>query len=316
MIAADLQEKIRGTLFGLAIGDALGVPVEFQSRDVLKRNPVKDLIGYGTYNQPPGTFSDDSSMSFCLAESLINGFDIYDMADKFVKWYTQSYWTATDIVFDIGIATRTALSKIKNGVDPVLAGGSDEYDNGNGSLMRISPLLFYLCNKQMQERFEVIKTVSSITHRHIRSVLSCFYYLEYMLLLLNGEKPLEAYDAMKTIFSEYLSAMPIPPEETEHFNRLIHNNIFELPEVEIESGGYVIHTLEASLWSFMTSISYEEAVLKAVNLGNDTDTTACVTGAMAGLFYGYKGIPEKWLARIKKYDEINDLAERFESRVL
>ena len=116
-----MLNTIKNTLFGLAIGDALGVPVEFQPRDALKKNPVKDLIGYGTYNQPLGTFSDDSSMSFCLAESLINGFNIYDIAHKFVKWYKQNYWTATGRVFDIGIATRTALNNIINGIDPVLA---------------------------------------------------------------------------------------------------------------------------------------------------------------------------------------------------
>ncbi|MGB4437301.1 MAG: ADP-ribosylglycohydrolase family protein, partial [Acetomicrobium sp.] len=138
------KDKVIGGLLGLCIGDALGVPVEFQSREKLKRNPVKDMMGYGTHNQPPGTWSDDSSLAFCLAESLCNGFDLQDIADKFVKWMYEGYWTPWGKAFDVGHTTQIAISRLKKGVDPLESGPTDERSNGNGSLMRILPLIFYV----------------------------------------------------------------------------------------------------------------------------------------------------------------------------
>ena len=232
-----------------------------------------------------------------------------------MKWYKRNYWTATGKVFDIGIATRNALYKIQNGVKPELAGGRDVFDNGNGSLMRISPLLFYIFNKSIHEGFEIIKNVSSITHAHIRSIVSCFYYLEFMLQLLNGNDKIIAYNNLKKIVPEYLNKINIDQLDIDLFKKLLLLNIFEFSEEDIESSGYVLHTLEASIWCFLTTSSYQEAVIKAINLGNDTDTTGCVTGGIAGLYYGFNDIPEKWIKKILKYDDILDLSERLYNKV-
>ena len=152
-----MQNNIKSVLFGVAVGDAIGVPVEFNTRGEIKENPVTDMIGFGTYNLPAGTFSDDSSLTFCLAEALTNEFDLNRIGRNFVNWYHNDYWTATGTVFDIGIGTSIAIDRIAEGVHPEIAGGNDVTSNGNGSLMRISPLVFYLMDKPIDERFEITK---------------------------------------------------------------------------------------------------------------------------------------------------------------
>ncbi|WP_306783611.1 O-acetyl-ADP-ribose deacetylase [Flavobacterium poyangense] len=172
----DFEYRIKSGLFGIAVGDALGVPVEFESRDYLKENPVSEMMGYGTHSQPIGTWSDDSSLAFCLAESLCKGYDLSDIAKNFVKWYGGELWTPHGKVFDIGIATRSAIHNIGRGHSPELCGGFEEKDNGNGSLMRILPLVFYLQKENdIEVIYKKVKEVSSITHAHFRSVFACFY---------------------------------------------------------------------------------------------------------------------------------------------
>ena len=306
----NIQENIKSILFGVAVGDALGVPVEFNTREEIKENPVTDMIGFGTYNLPAGTFSDDSSLTFCLAEALTNEFDLNTIGRNFVKWYHNDYWTATGTVFDIGIGTQEAIDRISKGVQPDLAGGIDVSSNGNGSLMRISPLVFYLMDKQIDERFEITKQVSSITHGHIRSVIACFYYLEFARQLIEKKNKFEIYRNLQTLITTHLSSLSIDPIEVSLFDRLLKQNINELTEENIVSGGYVIHTLEASLWCLLTTETYKDAVLKAINLGADTDTTGAVTGGLAGLLYGFDNIPSNWVNGIPRKNDIENLAER------
>lgn len=307
--------KIKSALYGVCVADALGVPVEFNSRQMISNNPVKDMIGYGTYNLPPGTWSDDSSLTFCLAEALTQDFDLNVIGQNFVKWYVEKYWTPYGHVFDIGIATSQAISRIKMGEKPEKAGGFGEGDNGNGSLMRILPLLFYLVDKPVQARFEITKSVSSITHGHIRSVIACFYYLEFAMHLLTGKDKFEIYKILQTDISNHLINFGINPIEIEKFDSLLKHDISKLHVDEIQSSGYVLHTLEASIWCLLTTKNYKDAVLKAVNLGSDTDTTAAVTGGLAGLLYGLDGIPKKWLLQIIKFEEIENLADRLYNKM-
>lgn len=308
-------DNIKALLFGVAIGDALGVPVEFTQRAFLKANPVVGMREYGTHNQPKGTFSDDSSLTFCLAEVLTQKFSLEAIAQNFIQWYKSGYWAVGGKLFDIGIATRLSISNLMNGVVPDLAGGMTEDSNGNGSLMRIAPLVFYLKDKKVDERFMITKQVSSITHRHIRSVIACFYYVEFARKILEGQDKFKAYHNTQIIVSDLLSFYPILSEEISRYNRLLKEDIYTLDEDRIQSSGYVIHTLEASIWSILTTNSYEEAVLKAVNLGSDTDTTAAVTGGLAGLIYGFDSIPADWINTIAKRTEIEDLAIRLKRKM-
>ncbi|MBK9729852.1 MAG: ADP-ribosylglycohydrolase family protein [Chitinophagaceae bacterium] len=304
------SDKIKSVLFGVAVGDALGVPVEFHSRQTIRKNPVTDMIGYGTYNLPPGTFSDDSSLTFCLAEALTNEFDLNTIGQNFVRWCYHNYWTPRGNVFDIGIATRQAIDRLAKGERPDLAGGFDVSSNGNGSLMRISPLTFYLLDKPIHERYEITKQVSSITHGHIRSVIACFYYLEFARQLFAQKDKFEIYKNLQTEITHHLSYLSINLTEVALFDRLLKQNIYELTEENIFSSGYVLHTLEAGIWCLLTTDNYKDAVLKAVNLGEDTDTTGAVTGGLAGLLYGLDNIPANWIKQIAKQDDIEELAER------
>ena len=307
---SDKITRIKSVLFGVAVGDALGVPVEFNSRQTIAQNPVTDMIGYGTYHLPAGTWSDDSSLTFCLAEALTQKFDLNTIGQNFVKWYHENFWTPSGMVFDIGIATSQAISRLARGGRPDVAGNFDESSNGNGSLMRILPLLFYINDKPISERFEITKQVSSITHGHILSVIACFYYLEFARQIFSGKDKFEIYSDLQTETTNYLTSLSINPKEIALFDRLLKNDIHELHEGEIQSSGYVLHTLEASIWCLLTTDNYKDAVLKAVNLGNDTDTTGVVTGGLAGLLYGLENIPTNWITQIARKDDIENLAER------
>lgn len=306
----NLKYNIKSALFGVAIGDALGVPVEFKSRETILQKPVTDMIGYGTYNLPPGTFSDDSSMTFCLAEALTHDFEINRIAESFVKWYHENFWTARGEVFDIGIATREALNRISKGEQPEFAGSTDASSNGNGSLMRILPLLFYIKDLPISERYAITKKVSSITHGHIRSVISCFYYLEFARNILLGKDKFEIYQKLQTQIPDFLNSLSINSYEISLFDRVLREDISDLAEHEILSSGYVLHSLEASIWCLLTTDNYKEATLKAVNLGEDTDTTAAITGGLAGLLYGFDSIPKSWMDQLARKEDIEDVAER------
>lgn len=303
-----MNNKIKAGLFGLAIGDALGVPVEFESRSYLRENPVFEMFGFGTHNQPIGTWSDDSSLTFCLAESLCKGYDLADVAKNFVKWYSTLLWTPHGQVFDIGIATRNAIQNIGKGHAPELCGGFEINDNGNGSLMRILPLVFYLQNeKDINVIYKKVKEVSSITHAHFRSVFACFIYVVYCLEILNGKDKIKGYQEMQRIVKLFLEENKFNLAEIQLFQRVLDNDISKYSENDILSSGYVLHSLEASLWCFVNSNSYKETVLKAVNLGDDTDTTGAIAGGLAGLYYGYSSIPDVWLKSLVRKKDIEEL---------
>lgn len=314
-----MRNKIIDTFLGFTIGDALGVPVEFLSREIIKQNPVVGMRSFGTHNQPAGTWSDDSSLALCTAEALCTAYDLNLIANNFVKWYEEAYWTAHDEVFDVGVSTAHAIISLNKGTSPMESGNVGEDSNGNGSLMRIIPIIFYLKNKDIQTRFKIISEVSSITHRHIRSILSCFIYTEFALELLNGLEKREAYHITQKKVNTFLLNNSICDDVEKHkFHRILENPywdyeirpLLDYTESEICSSGYVLHTLEASLWCFLKSNSYADAVLQAVNLGSDSDTTGCVTGGLAGLYFGSESIPNEWKETLVKKAEIVDLAER------
>lgn len=310
------KNHLQNILYGVAVGDMLGVPVEFKSRDYLKQNPVNTIRGFGTHDVRAGVWSDDSSLTFCLAESINEGLDLQQLANKFIAWKNENYWTPEGEVFDIGIATSIAIDRLANGVNPELAGGIEEFDNGNGSLMRILPLVLYCKDKTIFERFQITKQVSSLTHRHIRSVIGCFYYLEFAKQIMGGKNKFEIYQNLKTEVTDFLKSLNINLSEIEIHNRLLNGNIYELREDEIKSSGYVVHTLEASIWCLLTTDNYVDAVLKAVNLGEDTDTTGAVTGGLAGMLYGFDTIPQFWIAVLPRIENINKLIYNYKKETV
>ncbi len=312
-----ISNPVKDGILGLVVGDALGVPVEFKSREYMQQNPLKEMFGFGVHNQPLGTWSDDSALTLCLADELAKEFNLQNIGNSFVRWLYENHWTAHGTVFDIGIATQQAIKRLKNGEEAEMAGNCDENSNGNGSLMRILPLLLEIQNlKSLKAKYDIVKKVSSITHRHIRSCLACFYYLEFAACIAS-DMPyslIRAYEATNYSFNQLAKELAISPQEMNLFARITDGKLFDLEEKDIQSSGYVIHTLEASIWCLLTTKSYKQAVLKAVNLGEDTDTTGAVVGGLAGLFYGFESIPEKWLEPIAKKADIERLIDRLSDR--
>ncbi len=309
-----ISQSVSG-LLGLCIGDALGVPVEFTSRLERIKSPVTSMLGYGTWDVPAGTWSDDSSLTFCLAESLCNRFSLDDIAKSFWRWYSEGYWTAHGEVFDIGNTTFMAIADWQRGVPPLQAGGKGENSNGNGSLMRILPIAYCYQKLAFPELISRTHQVSCITHAHLRSQMACGIYTSIAVSLLEGNKLQAAYaQGLERIHQIYAASEYT--DEISHFNQVFSGQIGSLAVDEIQSGGYVIHTLEASLWCLLNSSSYAEAVLKAVNLGGDTDTTAAVTGGLAGIYYGVENIPQEWIEQTTRKQDIIDLAARFDASVL
>ena len=303
-----MSAHIKNALLGLAVGDALGVPVEFQSRDTLEKFPVTHMREFGTHGQPAGTWSDDSSLTFCLAETLVKGYDLQDLANRFVNWRYHGYWTAHGKVFDVGNATHTAIYYLSQGAPPTTAGGNEEDSNGNGSLMRMLPLLFYIKDLDIHDRYCHVRDVSSLTHRHIRSIFCCFIYLEIALLIMNGEPPKDAYLTAITAVHKYFKENNLPDEKEQGILApTLSGSLVDKPISEIHGTGYVVRTLEAAIWILIHTKTYAEAVLTAVNLGNDTDTTAAVTGGLAGMHYGWEEIPAEWLNILAGKDRIEEL---------
>jgi ADP-ribosyl-[dinitrogen reductase] hydrolase len=309
------NHQLRSALLGLAVGDALGVPVEFQSRAARRHDPVLHMRAFGTHNQLAGTWSDDASLTFCLAEAIADGFSLAKVAHNCCRWYYHNFWTPHGRVFDVGVTTREALSRLQANTDLVQAGGTDEYSNGNGSLMRILPLAFYLTEAPLQSRFQLIFDVSAITHGHIRSAVACFLYLEVARHLRAGHNPAEAYALLCEQAPAQLQSLNIPASEIQEFEYLLTGRLDDLPQQVIRSGGYVMHTLEASLWCLLRNNSYAETVLAAVNLGDDTDTTGAVTGGLAGLYYGEGAIPAEWLSELARRADIEGLSHRMAATV-
>ena len=322
MITATLTEQARAALLGLAVGDALGVPVEFAPRAARRQDPVTGMRAYGTHHQPAGTWSDDSSLTFCLAETLArpNGLkaspDLADFARRSINWLYQSYWTATGETFDVGNATRAAIDRLQRGIEPTKAGPNSEFDNGNGALMRILPLAFHGIWRaeklDLNAAWALTEAVASVTHGHPRSTLGCFIYLLVARGLLRGHAPLLAYEEARTEAYAWVQKHAKGPAfyEWPKYGNVLDGNLLSFSEQAISSTGYVVHTLEAALWCLLKHDTYAATVLAAVNLGDDTDTTGAVAGGLAGLAYGEAGIPADWLAVLARRADIEDLARR------
>ena len=302
-------------LLGTAIGDALGLPIQFLEREVVAKNPITTMEGLDQFNVPAGTWSDNTSLSFCLAESLCNGYDLNDIINKFTKWMYEDYWTPANETFDINYINYFTIVNLRNNGSPHVAGIDNKRGNRDGSLMRILPLVPYILNMEEENRFRIIKEISSLTYRHSRSILACIALCEFAIQYINLQSVEEAYQAMQqTILQLLKKEMFI--EEDIPFKRLVSLSYEEFKAIElkdIRSTGYVIDTLEASLWCIFNTTSYKDAVLKAVNLGDDTDTVGAITGGLAGIIYGYDTIPSEWLEVLAKKDDIIELANKLDS---
>ncbi len=312
-----MENIVKAGIFGVCIGDALGVPVEFKSRETLKMFPVENMQEFGSWNQPKGTWSDDSSLTLCIAEELTKGYDLEKIGQSFVKWNKYGHWTAHGRLFDIGGTTRHSIARLIKGESARFSGNIFEEDNGNGSLMRTLPLAFYLKDEENIEKlYQTVKEVSSITHGHFRSVFACFVYVIFAIELIKGKDKREAFHHIQKLALEFAENQNFNPKEIQLFDKVLRNDISTYSEDEIRGSGYVLHSLEASLWCFLNSESYSEAVLKAVNLGEDTDTTGAITGGIAGIYYGFENIPEEWVSVLARKEDIEELCIKLDKKLM
>jgi ADP-ribosyl-[dinitrogen reductase] hydrolase len=306
--APSLESRIRGAISGALVGDALGVPVEFAARAARDADPVGGMRAWGTHRQPAGTWSDDGALLLCTTEGLIEGFSPERLGALYVRWMRDGHWSARGEVFDIGGTTLSALSRLAAGVPLGQAGDKGEEQNGNGSLMRILPVAVHAGRAGADFICEHAMLASSITHAHRRSQIACAFYCLMVEAVLRGTSVTEAYRAAVAYFEPRLQSLP---RERAAFARLLEGNIAHTARDEISASGYVVHTLEASIWCVLCHDDFERAVLAAVNLGDDTDTTACVTGGLAGAIYGLESIPAPWLEALPRRSDVEGLLDRF-----
>lgn len=309
------EGQVVGGILGVIIGDIVGLPVQFLTRSIVKKNPVLDIRPWEE-GLPRGLFSDDGSLTLCLVDSMVNvGYDLNDIARRFLKWYTEGYMTSFGEAFDIGGTTSAAMDRLIDGVPPLNAGLVGVRDNGNGSLMRILPAALYFAHLPDPELIEKVCEVSKITHGHPRSLLGCCLYAIMVKRLLAGGTPDEAYQCLQKTACE-LFKETVMNGELIHYDRILNGILPRLQEDEISSSGYVVHTLEAAMWAFLNTKTFKEAILTVVNLGDDSDTTGAICGGLAGIYYGKHGIPEDWIWTMVKRDKIISLVEQFAKIVI
>ena len=302
-------------IMGCVVGDALGCPVQFEGRDEVAQHPVMGMRGYGTFNLPAGSWTDDSSLTLALLESIkrTGGIDCADIMDNFVKWLDDGAFTPYGYAYDIGFGTMSAIKRYKRCHDPLEAGNADERSNGNGSLMRIMPAALYCVERALPpaEAVDIIHRVGGLTHAHIRSNIACGLYYFMAAAVLSAEGALidrlqAGLDAGFAFYGEHLD----DAEELKRYDRLRDLAAFAgCPEDAIRSSGYVVDSLEAAVWSLIGTTDFREALLKAVNLGDDTDTVGAIAGGLAGLYYGFDAIPADWVAALQRREWIEELVQ-------
>jgi ADP-ribosyl-[dinitrogen reductase] hydrolase len=291
------KDRLTGAFVGLAIGDTVGTTLEFKTRD--SYHHISDMVGGGPFGLGVGEWTDDTSMALCLAESLKatgqadGSFDAADLMRRFINWWQFGYCSVTGGCFDIGMATKNALYRFEISGDPI-SGSTNEYSAGNGSIMRLAPVVLrYAGDKQAALKAAHLQGIT--THASPECVEACALMTHVLLELAGGEPLLSALASAPGFDSVAIAGIK-------------EGKFIEKSRDEIESSGYVVHTLEAALWAIHKSGSFEESVLLAANLGDDADTVAAVTGQFAGARWGFSGIPDAWIERLAWREKIESLA--------
>ena len=295
--------RYQGCLMGLAAGDAVGTTVEFKQPGSFPA--VTDLVGGGPFRLNPGEWTDDTSMALCLADSLITcgGFDPGDQMDRYLRWRDDGYLSSNGRCFDIGITVSDALNRYRTTGEP-FAGSTDPYSAGNGSLMRLAPVpLFFASDPEYA--IHMSGESSRTTHGATTCVDACRYFGGLIVGAVQGESKEELLSPRYSPVAGLWERQSLCAEIDE-----IAAGSFKSKEPpEIVGSGYVVQSLEAALWAFHKSSTFEEGCLLAVNLGDDADTTAAIYGQIAGVHYGFDGIPATWRERIAEGALITELAD-------
>lgn len=309
-------------IMGLVVGDALGLPAQFCEREQMEKNPITTMGGYGTFNMPPGTWSDDSSLALATMDSFVRNrkIDVNDIMNNFVKWLYEDVFTPYGQAFDIGLTCEYAIEKYRKEGNADTCGKTGEWANGNGGLMRIMPICLFAYEKEMSGTFtakEVLSYVhqlTAVTHNHKRALIASgiYYFMVKAILEYSGSLKEILQTGVENAL-KYYGKDSDNHAELQHYKRLFDLNRFAVMEVnEIKSSGYVVDSLEAAVWCVLTTNNFKDCLLKAVNLGDDTDTVGAIAGGLAGLYYGYEMMPEDWLEVIVKREWIEEMCAELE----
>ncbi|NJC05771.1 ADP-ribosyl-[dinitrogen reductase] hydrolase [Sphingomonas kaistensis] len=295
-----LEDRAVGALLGLAVGDAVGTTLEFQRRD--SGSPLEDMVGGGPFQLTAGEWTDDTAMALALANSLLakNGLDELDLMNRFVSWWRRGRYSCTGTCFDIGSTTASALSHFEEAGEPI-AGSNHPHSAGNGSLMRLAPVAILGLQLSIRERAALAERQSATTHGAPACLSACKHFSVLLHDAINGATRTEVL-------------MPRSADGHPEVAEVLAGSWRGKPRNAIKSSGYVVHTLEAALWCIGRTSSFKEAVLLAANLGDDADTTAAVTGQLAGALYGAAAIPEPWLRKLAWADRIETMARALVTR--
>lgn len=294
-------ERFRGCLLGLAVGDALGTTLEFQSPGAF--HPIEEIVGGGPFRLGRGQWTDDTAMALCLADSLIQcrGFDVEDQLTQYVRWWKEGRWSCTGICFDIGNTTRQALEDHRD--TGRLRRAEDATEAGNGSLMRLAPVPMFFANEP-ERAMHFARESSYTTHGAVEAADACAYYAGLIVGALRGVDKETLLRPEYSPAGDYWTANPASARVRE----VMRGPFKDKEPPRIVGSGYVVKSLEAALWAFHKSTSFREGALLAVNLGDDADTTGAIYGQLAGAYYGIRGIPESWRDVIFWRDRIEEMS--------
>lgn len=293
MNSASLNRS-KACILGLAIGDAVGASVEFRARGSFE--PVTDMTGGGKFQLDAGQWTDDTSMALCLAQSLIDckGFDAADQMEKYIRWFDEGYYSCKSKGFGLGKTIGRAIGRYIKSGDPY-QGDPNPSASGNGALMRIAPIAIYY-QDDLQEVLHYGESMTRTTHGSSECLDSSQLFLSMLNKALSG---CEKNSILQTSIQTGSSSI----------ENICNQTYLNKSESEIKGSGYVVEGLEAAIWCFATTTSFKGAILKAVNLGDDADTTAAICGQLAGAYYGFEDLPQDWLNKLYLKDEIILLVE-------
>ncbi|MBP0048001.1 ADP-ribosylglycohydrolase family protein [Marinobacterium sp. AK62] len=294
-----MHDKLKGMLVGLATGDALGASVEFMAPGSFE--PVTGFRSGGPHQLPAGYWTDDTSMALCSAYSLIEckGFDPHDQMERFVRWFREGYCSSTGRCFDIGNRTRSALLRYERTAEP-FAGEESMDQAGNGTLMRLVPVVIHAFDRP--ELLHLVSEHGRLTHADPRCLDANKAFALMLKAAVTAQSPADVWQS--PALTELL------PELDAEVIGVCLGSFLEREPPAVRATGYVIDSLEAALWAFSQSDSFEQGMLKAVNLGEDADTVGAIYGQLAGAFYGLEAIPVEWRQGLHQYECLVSLAER------
>lgn len=294
-----INDKYRGCLLGLAVGDALGTTLEFKRPGTFE--PINDMVGGGPFRLKPGQWTDDTSMALCLADSLIHlqEFNPKDQMDRYILWRDRGYLSSNGLCFDIGGTVSSALRTYQQTGDPI-AGSTDPHTAGNGSLMRLAPVPLAYARDKDRAIFMSGES-SKTTHGAQECVEACMVMGALIVDALHETNK-------SALFGFVRDTVPVTSPAIQDIMQLQYFTYYNPPT--IRGTGYVVESMAAALWAFHNSDNFRDGALLAVNLGDDADTTGAVYGQLAGAYYGVEGIPEEWLAKLALRELIEGFADK------